>query len=211
MSQAKAPPSSDWIDGFIFIGNHPALDFLNTRPLINGEFVEFLPDFAALLRWFQAAGLLSSRDAKRLGKEWGESPRARRTLEAMRELREKLRKGVLGWEQGGTLHHAAIDELNRLLAEHPMKTALKASGKAHSTELWFEARQPEDLFAPLAQHIATLFAHANRSRVRKCDQCILHFLDTSKKGTRRWCSMNMCGNRMKVAAYAARQRAQGQR
>jgi predicted RNA-binding Zn ribbon-like protein len=35
---------------------------------------------------------------------------------------------------------------------------------------------------------------------------VLHFQDTSKKGTRRWCSMRLCGNRHKVAAYADRQR-----
>jgi len=54
--------------------------------------------------------------------------------------------------------------------------------------------------------VATLFAEADRNRVRKCGQCVLHFHDTSKKGIRRWCSMRLCGNRLKVAAYAARQR-----
>jgi predicted RNA-binding Zn ribbon-like protein len=47
--------------------------------------------------------------------------------------------------------------------------------------------RPEDLFAPLAHAAAMLFANTNRERMRKCDQCVLHFLDTSKKGTRRWC------------------------
>jgi predicted RNA-binding Zn ribbon-like protein len=51
-----------------------------------------------------------------------------------------------------------------------------------------------------------LFANIDRRRVRKCDQCVLHFHDTSKKGTRRWCSMQLCGNRLKVASYAARRR-----
>ena len=74
------------------------------------------------------------------------------------------------------------------------------------TELWFEPREPEDLFAPLAYSAATLFATVDRKRVRKCAQCVLHFHDTSKKGTRRWCSMQLCGNRLKVAAYAARRR-----
>jgi predicted RNA-binding Zn ribbon-like protein len=168
--------------------------------------MELLPDFSALLRWFQAAGLLGSGEAGSLWRQWGESARARRTVEAMRELRERLRKEVLAWERGGAVHHATIDELNRLMAEHPMRTRLKASGSASSTELWFEARQPQNLFAPLAHSTATLFAHGDRNRVRKCDQCVLHFLDTSKKGTRRWCSMQLCGNRLKVAAYAARQR-----
>ncbi len=64
-----------------------------------------------------------------------------------------------------------------------MHTKLKTSGSASVTELWFEPRQPEDLFAPLAHNTAALFANVDRSRVRKCDQCVLHFHDTSKKGT----------------------------
>ena len=46
---------SDWNDGFLFVGNHLTLDFLNTRPVQNGEFVELLPDFSSLLRWLSAA------------------------------------------------------------------------------------------------------------------------------------------------------------
>jgi len=44
----------------------------------------------------------------------------------MRELRESLRKEVLDIESGGTVHRAAIEELNQLMAEHPMLTRLKA-------------------------------------------------------------------------------------
>ena len=125
---------------------------------------------------------------------------------AVRELREKLRKEVLAWEAGGAVHRAVIDELNHLMAQHPMLTRLKASDHASTTELWFDPRRPEDLFAPLAHSAAMLFAVADRNRVRKCGRCVLHFYDTSKKGTRRWCSMQLCGNRLKVAAYAARRR-----
>lgn len=198
--------NSDWRDGFLFIGNHLALDFLNTCPVQDSEPTELLPDFNALLRWFQAAGLLTYREVRDLLQEWEGSARARRTVEAIRGLREKLSKEVLSWERGGTVHHSALDELNRLLAEHPMLTRLKASAGAPSTELWFEPCRPEDLLAPLAHSAASLFANVDRDRVRKCGQCVLHFYDTSKKGTRRWCSMQLCGNRLKVAAYAARQR-----
>jgi predicted RNA-binding Zn ribbon-like protein len=206
MGQVRTVRNSDWKDGFLFVGNHLILDFLNTRPIQNAKPVELLPDFGTLLRWFQAADLLSSREAGNLRQRWGESVRARRTVESTRELRERLRKEVLTWEGGSTVHHTTIDELNRLMVEHPMLIRLKASGIASSTELWFEPRQPEDLFAPLAHGAATLFASVDRHRVRKCEQCVLHFHDTSKKGTRRWCSMQSCGNRFKVAAYAARKR-----
>lgn len=206
MKQSKTIPDSDWRGGFLFVGNHLALDFLNTRPVQNGEPMELLSDFSALLRWFQAAGLLNSREMVSLQRQSGESATARRTLDAMRQLREKLRKEILAWEGGADVHRATLDELNQLMAAYPMRSKLKAVGNVASMELWFEPRQPEDLFAPLAHSAATLFAEADRNRVRKCGQCVLHFYDTSKKGTRRWCSMQLCGNRLKVAAYAARQR-----
>jgi predicted RNA-binding Zn ribbon-like protein len=203
---SKAMSESDWKDGFVFVGNELALDFLNTRPVQNGAPSELLPDFSALLRWFQAAGVLNSRQVGSLQRQWGGSANARRTTEAMRQLREKLRKEILDWERSGSVQHSALDELNKLMAEHSMRTRLRANGKSYLTELWFEPREPEDLFAPLAHSAATLFVTADRKRVRKCAQCVLHFYDTSKKGTRRWCSMQLCGNRLKVAAYATRRR-----
>ncbi len=179
---------------------------MNTCPVQNGRPMELLPDFSALLRWFQAAELLSAREVANLQQHWGHSARAQRTVEAVRELRERLRKEILAWEHGGAVHHSTVAELNRLMVDHPMLSRLKANGSASSVESWFEPRQPEDLFAPLAHSAAMLFANVDRNRVRKCGQCVLHFHDTSKKGTRRWCSMQLCGNRLKVAAYAARQR-----
>jgi predicted RNA-binding Zn ribbon-like protein len=210
MKQRERIPDSDWRDGFLFVGNHLALDFLNTRPVQNGEPMELLSDFSALLRWSQAAGLLNPRQMVNLQRQSGESATARRTLDAIRQLREKLRKEILAWEGGADIHRATLDELNQLMAAYPMVSKLKAVGNVFSMERWFEPRQPEDLFAPLAHSAATLFAEVDRSRVRKCGQCVLHFYDTSKKGTRRWCSMQLCGNRLKVAAYAARQRLNAQ-
>jgi predicted RNA-binding Zn ribbon-like protein len=200
----KAAGRSDWKDGFLFVGNQLALDFLNTRPVQNGEPSELLHDVGALLHWFQAADLLSSREADSLQRQWGGSVSAQKVTEAMRQLRERLRKDILAWERNGSLRHSTLNELNKLMAQHPLRSRLRAIGKSYSMELWFEPREPRDLFAPLAHSAAALFATADRERVHKCAQCVLHFHDTSKKGTRRWCSMRLCGNRLKVAAYAAR-------
>ncbi|MBK3630046.1 CGNR zinc finger domain-containing protein [Streptomyces sp. MBT49] len=43
-------------------------------------------------------------------------------------------------------------------------------------------------------------------RIRGCAQetCVLHFFDTSRNGTRRWCSMAVCGNRAKASRHYAR-------
>jgi hypothetical protein len=69
---------------------------------------------------------------------------------------------------------------------------------ALTTELGFAPRRPEDLFAPVAHSAARLFAEVDWNRVRKCGQCVLHFYDTSKKRTRHWRSMQLCGNRLNV-------------
>jgi predicted RNA-binding Zn ribbon-like protein len=206
MGRVRTIHTSDWKDGFLFVGNQLTLDFLNTCAVQNGAPMELLPDFSALLRWLQAAGLLNSREVSNLQRQWGESATTRRTLEAMREFREKLRKQILAWEGGADVDRATAEELNRLMAVHPMLNRLKTTGNVTVMELWFEPHRPEDLFAPLVYSAAKLFAGVDRNRVRKCAQCVLHFLDTSKKGTRHWCSMQLCGNRLKVAAYAARQR-----
>ena len=206
MSTGAAKSNIDWKDGFLFVGNQLALDFLNTCPIQNGETLELLPDFNALLRWFRAAELLSAGQVANLKERWEDSDRARRTLEAARELREKLRKEILTWERGVAIRPSTVQALNRLMLDHPMLTRLRATRNALSKELWFDPQQPEDLLAPLAHSAATLFAESGRDRVRKCGQCVLHFYDTSKKGTRRWCSMRLCGNRLKVANYAARRR-----
>ncbi len=207
MTKIKTSTGSAWHDGFLFVGNHLALDFLNTCPAQNGEPLELLPDFTAVLRWFHGAGLLSSRQVHDLQRQWGGSACAREVAAAMRKLRENLREAIIAWEDTGKLHRCTSDELNQVMTEHPMLTRLKRNTNEVMTEVWFEASQPEELFAPLAYSAAVLFASVERSRVRKCGHCVLHFYDTSKKGTRRWCSMQLCGNRLKVRAYAVRQRA----
>ena len=193
-------------DGFLFLGNQLALDFLNTRPVQNGERVELLPDFSALLRWYRAAHLISVGVARTLQSRWGESARARHMVGAARKLRERLRKEVLAWQCRSTVSHVMVRELNQLLAAHPMRSRLQSRGNRAALAPWFRPQRPEDLFAPLAHSAAALFAELDPKRIRKCKRCVLHFRDTSKKGTRRWCSMKLCGNRLKVAAYAARKR-----
>lgn len=205
---SKPKPNSSGNDEFLFLGNHLALDFLNTRPVLGGQLVELLPDFDALLRWFRAAGLLTAHQVTSFRRQWAQSAQAARAVEAVRQLREDLRQDILSWEDGGTVRISTMDELNRLMADHPMLTQLKRTGKTLTTEQYFEVRQPDDLFAPLAQYAAALFENVDRPRLRKCEHCVLHFYDTSKKGTRRWCSMRLCGNRRKVAAYAFRHRQQ---
>ena len=198
--------NSGWDLGFLFLANQLALDLLNTRPAPNGLPIELIPDFPSLLNWCQAARILRTQEAKRLRNQWGKSDRAADVLREVHQFRETLRGEVLRWEGGGHVSRAFVRELNALLEHYPMREKLVPSASRLGCVQWFEAREPEDLLGPLAHAAAQLFTSADRERVRKCDHCVAHFCDTSKKGKRRWCSMQVCGNRLKVAAYAARNR-----
>ena len=196
----------DWRDGFLFLGNHLFLDFLNTRPVMNGETVEMLPDGAALARWLGAAGLVNERECARLMRRWA-APEYSAAVEELRQFRESARQAVLKMEEGASVSPGVLRDLNRLLAIFPDIDQVVQTSSGLKRRRHFAPESPEHAFAPLADACADMLTATPLSRIRKCQGCVLHFYDTSKKGTRIWCSMNLCGNRAKVAAYADRKRA----
>ncbi len=195
----------DWRDGFIFVGNQLCLDFVNTRPVMNGQPVDFLSDWKALLRWFRAAGLVSEAEMDVLGRQWEKRPEAGACLEGLKTFRESLRSTILRLEAGEGPASKAVAELNILLRAHPMFLELRRAERGLERRRVFELR-PDALIAPIADAATQMLMDLNPARLRKCEGCVLHFYDTSKNGTRRWCSMQICGNRSKVAAYAERKR-----
>jgi predicted RNA-binding Zn ribbon-like protein len=201
---SKAP--SEWIDGFLFVGNHLALDFLNTKPVLADGPKELLPDVDALVRWLVASNVLARQNGKSLAGKWRKMPQAAAFLRELLKFRERLRAMVVRQEAGFSASNAFIAELNSFLKQHPGVIALQRKGEKLDLETAFELEQPNDVWAPIATSVAELLSNALPARLRKCEACVVHFLDTSKKGSRRWCSMNICGNKIKVAAYQRRQR-----
>jgi predicted RNA-binding Zn ribbon-like protein len=197
------------VDGFLFLGNHLALDLVNTRIIPERDSVELLPDTVALERWLLAAGLVTSTHGARLLRRWRDSAEAQSFLEELRRFRERLRAVVIQREAGEAVSARFLAELNRLLEKYPTRIALSAAGGKLQREVLFEPATPAEVWAPIAAATADLLTEVDPSRIRKCESCIMHFYDVSKKSSRRWCSMNICGNRVKVAAYRQRQRADG--
>ncbi|MBL7496946.1 CGNR zinc finger domain-containing protein [Frankia nepalensis] len=62
------------------------------------------------------------------------------------------------------------------------------------------------LLATVARDAVDLLTGPYRGRIRACAgaRCHLLYVDTSRPGRRRWCAMEHCGNRHKVAALRAR-------
>jgi predicted RNA-binding Zn ribbon-like protein len=201
-----AQEMSEWIDGFLFVANRPILDLLNTKPVLTDGPTELLSDVRALERWLIASSMVTSPKSRAIVRSWRHSTEAAAFLEHLIAFRERLRAAVTRIESGASPTAAFLAEVNSLLLQYPVPTSLhKRDGKVIREKV-FEPREPADLWAPIIDGTAELLAETEISRIRKCESCVVHFFDTSKKGSRRWCSMNICGNKLKVAAYQRRKR-----
>ena len=124
------------------------------------------------------------------------------------KFRERPARAEVERQEGSfSASNAFIADLNPFLKQHPGVIALQRKGEKLGLETAFELEKPNDVCASIAIVVAELLSDVAPVRLRKCEACIVHFLDTSKKGSRRWCSMNICGNKIKVAGYQQRKRA----
>jgi predicted RNA-binding Zn ribbon-like protein len=202
----------DWRGKFLFVGNQLALDLLNTSLIQNGEPVELLAAPVDLADWLASASLISQADATTLAKSWSTGEAASELsaseLSQLHAFREHLRSAVIDTEAGACPSPAFIAELNRWLADYPTIRQAEVHDNALVATERFQPTTPRDAMRPLAAVALEALTHIDRTRLRKCEGCVVHFFDISKKGSRRWCSMNLCGNRRKVAAYQGRRRQQ---
>ena len=205
MRAANQEPN-EWVDGFLFVASRPVLDFLNTRPVLAQGPTELLPDFDALGRWLIASGIVRSRKTKSLLRTWSHSQEAASFLKDLIAFRERLREAVVRIEAGLAPSDEFVQEVNAGLLKHPSILALRKREGRIVREPLFEPKRPRDLWAPILDGVCHLLSEPQSERIRQCEACVLHFFDTSKKGSRRWCSMNICGNKLKVAAYQRRKR-----
>ena len=195
----------EWVDGFLFVGNHPALDFLNTRLVNADEPVELLPDTGSLTRWLVASGILRDAAALSTLRAWQDSRGAQRFLRELLIFREQLRAALLRIEAGKVPEHF-LEEVNAKLSLYPRRQKLKRVGKLIERTTLLELNNPLALWSEIAGSVSDLFTEVPFPRLRQCEGCVVHFHDISKKGSRRWCSMSLCGNRDKVATYRRKQR-----
>ncbi|HUL08252.1 MAG TPA: ABATE domain-containing protein [Candidatus Acidoferrum sp.] len=204
--RAEQPASSDVAP---LLADHPALDFLNTRPGIRTDDpVEHIGDGGALLTWLVTAGLLSRVEVGEVRRRFTRA-QLDAAAAAARALRERLRPAVAAWQRsGGPPAATALAELNRLLAAGPTIAALH--GVDGRTEMTRSHQFPTAaaMLAPVAEAFGQLFSEGDRQLVRECEAetCSLWFYDRTKAHRRRWCSMDLCGARAKAAAYRARKR-----
>jgi predicted RNA-binding Zn ribbon-like protein len=192
----------------VFLGGHPAIDFLNTIFSPQGITTEVIGDGESFLRWMVEARLLDAPTAASIRRRYSCT-----TLDAIAADARKLRAWVAGWIDRWSrrpldTYDTELRRLNALLERsHSYCEVVQAedSVKIVQREHMLDA---EELLALIAGQIALLIAHEDSQLVRRCAgaSCTLRFLDRTKAHRRVFCSAAACGNRAKVAAFRNRQR-----
>jgi predicted RNA-binding Zn ribbon-like protein len=193
----------------LFLGSHPALDFLNTTLSPRGAPIELIGNGQTFIEWLVDAGLLDSSIASKVKRRISAEALDAVAAEA-RKVRTWAGEWISHWRD--TAHDSYETELRRL-------NELLGRAKRHrelvqvNRGLQLTERCPidsaDELIALVAEQIALLIATEQPSLVKRCAglECTLWFLDRTKTHRRLFCSAEVCGNRAKVAAFRERQRA----
>ena len=180
---------------FHFLGGRPSLDFVATQGERWRRNFERLREPADLGRWAVEAGLLAEPP-----------PVTAADLASAQQLREAIyRTAKLAGE--GTPAAADVELINDWAARPALAPRLSAEGA--DVELMPGPDPASALLSTLARDAIDLVTGPFAHRVRECgsDTCALLFVDTSRPGRRRWCSMEGCGNRAKTKDYRKRKAA----
>jgi len=200
---------------FLRVGDHVALDFLNTLPADRtGARIERLDSFASLVAWLEEASLLDPAAAARVRRAFARTGEGERALAAARRLRASLAAAAEAHLARRPVPARALADLNAALRRPAGHDEVRRAGDGRRLTLVrrFEPRRAEDLLAGLARAAADLLCGPDLELVRRCagTGCVLWFLDRTRNRRRRWCDMALCGNRAKAAAHR-RRRAKGRR
>ena len=192
---------------FELSGGALCLDFANTWGDRERPEEDKLRDYPDLLAFARQTGMLTAAEAARLAGRAGREPReAAAALARAVELRETLYRIFSSAAIGRGPEAADLERLNAALPEALSHLRLEPRG----TELiWTWAASDDPLEAPLwpvVRSAAELLTSEERRRVRECGggACTWLFLDHSRNRSRRWCSMETCGNRAKARCHYRR-------
>jgi len=195
MAETTAPPDlpeSDW--AFHFETGRPCLNFVATVGNRMGQAFDRWRDASALARWCVEAGLLPAPP-----------PVRSRQLEEARALREAIYRTIAAVRGRKAPRAQDVAEINGWAARPAPVPRLAPNGRAVA---WIAGDPLAAALAAIARDAVDLLAGPDLGRMRECAEstCSVLFVDASRPGRRRWCSMSRCGNRMKKAAFRQRQR-----
>lgn len=191
------------------VGGSLALDFVNTQagPPDGPPGTDALESYQDLLSWSRQLGSIGDRQAGALAS----AARARPAAESS-AFREAARVRSYLWEIFAALARGQEPPASLLdLLRDDTASSLHGARLVRAGEdfVW-DWSGCDDLRAPLwpvVQAAVDLLQHGDLARVKQCAACRFLFVDTTKNGSRRWCSMDDCGKTEKMRRFVARRSA----
>jgi predicted RNA-binding Zn ribbon-like protein len=177
---------------FAFVCGRVCLNFAGTMKHRNTSRDERLTEPAVLSEWAVQAGLVDD------GFEVSDAD-----LGTAIGVREAIYRTATARLDGREPEAADVDLLNAQASQPQLTPRLLPDGRTSR-----EGTAPQ-LIATLAADLLDLLAGSDMANVKRCDHpnCSLLYVDSSRAKNRHWCGMATCGNKVKVQAFRARQRA----
>jgi predicted RNA-binding Zn ribbon-like protein len=183
------------------VGGALAFDLTNTSSGRGGpRRLEHLRTAANVIDWARHAKILTARDARRLHQLVGTNRRlAGQLLDGMIELRELIHSIGVDLANSSRARPKPMDDLVRMHAGCLSRARLIQTGSTFAW-VWDPTRSPvEAVLGPVALSALSVLTGSDLSRIKRCpgDHCGWLFFDATKNKRRRWCEMEVCGNRAK--------------
>ena len=159
--------------------------FVNTVDLERGH--DWLATVSELEEWFAEMG----RECKV----------TRTDLRRSRELREALRGLLVATNARQPFRSEDCEVVNGVVARARLTLELDASGEV---VLEPRASGAHAALGEIAAIVLRALLDGTFSRLKACRNCRWAFYDYSRNRAARWCSMTLCGNRLKTRRYRAR-------
>ncbi len=192
------------------LGGYLSLDYVNTPDPRGHNPREYLVAYDDIVNWSRFADILSEEEALPLLRAAEERPdRAAAVYTRAIELRETLHRTFLALAHGAAPARDDLDAIQVAYRDALGHAQLIASD-GHYDWAWMEGSDALDRpLWPIVRAAVELLTSPEVARVKECGNhgCGWLFLDTSKNGSRRWCSMESCGSQVKMRRYYARRRA----
>lgn len=187
------------ISSIRLLGGRLCLDFVNTT-MSHSEL-----SWEGLISFLEAARVVSSeRGIQLLALPQSDPQAAEGLLLKARRLCGSLRKVFTAMHRKQKIAEEWVEPVNEILRITEGHDELVHEDGAWRIEFIAREGGLDWLLAAVARSTAELVAEGAGARLRLCanPHCGLFFYDKSRTHRRRWCSMAICGNRSKVAAFA---------
>lgn len=194
---------------FDFISGNLSLDFSNTNDWhARSNPIETMLNYSDLIAWGKQAGLLSGAQAEQIQQLESTAPvQAQHVYEQAIQLREAIYRIFSHRYAGTPVPEQDLRLLTAFVREAMEHLVLVPSESGFVWSWSTQAGGAKLILWSVARAAAELLTSEHVERVRECEDdhgCGYLFIDQTKNHSRRWCSMESCGNRAKARRHYAR-------